>query len=69
MVWLVVWRCTNAILLAKRLNTGWMDGNYSVVAGHLDGNETFLQAIVREAKEESGIDLDGKNLQAVHVMV
>jgi 8-oxo-dGTP diphosphatase len=56
------------VLLAKRLNTGWMDGNYSIVAGHLDGNETFLQAMVREAKEEAGIDLDEKDLQVVHVM-
>jgi len=56
------------VLLAKRLNTGWMDGNYSVIAGHLDGNETFLQAMVREAKEEAGIDVDEKDLQVVHVM-
>lgn len=56
------------ILLAKRCNTGWMDGNYSVPAGHLDGNETFLQAMVREAKEEAGIDIDEKDLQVVHVM-
>lgn len=56
------------VLLARRLNTGWMDGNYSVPAGHLDGNETFLQAMVREAKEEAGIDLDEKDLQVVHVM-
>ncbi|MDZ7955173.1 NUDIX domain-containing protein [Nostoc sp. DedQUE09] len=44
------------ILLIRRVNTGYEDGKYSVV-GLVDGNETFVQAVVREAKEEVGIDL------------
>lgn len=56
------------ILLARRYKTGWQDGKYSVVAGHLDGGETVFQAMIREAREEAGIILDPAQLKVVHVM-
>ena len=58
----------NKILLLKRFNTGYEDGNYSMVAGHVDKGETFTQAIIREAKEEADIDLRAKDLSVVHIM-
>jgi len=56
------------VLLSRRFNTGYYDGNYSLPAGHVDKDETFTQCIVREAKEEIGIDLNSKDLNVAHVM-
>lgn len=55
----------NKILLLKRANTGYKDGNYSLVAGHMDGNETIKQAMIREAKEEAGITIEEENIEIV----
>ena len=59
---------SNKILLLKRINTGWKDGEYGVPAGHLEKNETVLQAAVREAREETTMEIDEKDLKFIHIM-
>ena len=56
------------VLLLKRHNTGYHDGDYSLIAGHVDQGETFTETIIREAKEEAGIIVQPQHLQVVHVM-
>jgi 8-oxo-dGTP diphosphatase len=56
-------------LLARRYNTGFQDGRYSFPAGHLCGDEeTLSQAVIREAREEIGVEIDSADLELVHVM-
>ena len=58
----------DSILLLKRYNTGYEDGKYSVIAGHLDGNEDVYNAMIREAKEEAGIEIIKNDLKIIQVM-
>ena len=58
----------NNVLLLRRFNTGYEDGNYSMIAGHVDSGETFTQCIIREAEEEAGILLKHEDLKVAHVM-
>jgi 8-oxo-dGTP pyrophosphatase MutT (NUDIX family) len=55
-------------LLSRRYKTGWMDGKYSLIAGHLDGKETVFDTMIREAFEEAGIKIKKKNLKPVKVL-
>jgi ADP-ribose pyrophosphatase YjhB (NUDIX family) len=58
----------NKILLLRRLNTSYEDGNYSLVAGHVEAGETFTDCVIREAREEVGIILVAKDLHVFHIM-
>ena len=58
----------NKILLLERTNTGYKDGQYSLIAGHKEEDEKATDAMLREAKEEAGIDIKSEDLDFVHIM-
>lgn len=55
-------------LFSRRANTGYKDGEYSFVAGHLEEGESLKQCAIREAKEEANIDIQEEDLSLLHVM-
>ncbi len=56
------------VLLLRRFNTGWQDGNYSVPAGHVEIGESVTECAIREAGEEVGVRLERDDLSVIHVM-
>ena len=64
----LILRRQGKILLLRRNNTGFMDGKYSLPAGHIEKNELARNCIIREAKEEVGIIIKPKDIKLVHLM-
>lgn len=58
----------NKLLLHLRKNTGYCDGMWSLVAGHVEDGESATAAMIREAYEEIGIKLSPVQIKVVHVM-
>jgi len=56
------------VLLARRVNTGYWDGSYSLPAGHVEVGENFTTALVREVGEEIGIRLYSQSLSVPHIL-
>ena len=55
------------ILLSLRENTGYRDGYYDLPGGHVDENEDLFAAMIREAKEEIGIDIFREDMKIIHI--
>lgn len=61
-VYLIIKNEKNEILLQRRQGTKLWSGFLALPAGHIDEGENAYGAIVREAKEELGIDIDITNI-------
>jgi 8-oxo-dGTP diphosphatase len=55
------------ILFILRQNTGYQDGMYQVPAGHIEMGELPTEALIRESKEEVGVDIEKSDLELIHV--
>jgi 8-oxo-dGTP diphosphatase len=58
----------NKVLLMCRQNTGWHDGDFDLVAGHIDGQESLTTALTREAKEEMDIAISPEDVEFAHLI-
>lgn len=56
------------LLFVLRENTGYMDGMYSLPAGRVEQNESFVLGAAREAREEVGLYIDPQKLMHVHTL-
>ncbi len=56
------------VLLSRRFNTGYMDGMYGLVSGHVEQDEPIVDALIRETKEEAGITIEPESIRPIHVM-
>jgi 8-oxo-dGTP diphosphatase len=56
------------VLLQLRTRTGYMDGHWQVLAGHVDPGESVHQAAVREAEEEAGVTVRIEDLEPLTVL-
>ena len=54
----LILRRDDRVLFGLRRGTGYRDGEWGLPSGKLEAGERLLDAMVREAKEELGLDLD-----------
>jgi ADP-ribose pyrophosphatase YjhB (NUDIX family) len=64
----LILRKDDKLLLIRRAQTGCDDGFYCCAGGGVDGNEPITHALIREAKEELGIQLKKEHVKVVHVL-
>lgn len=51
------------VLMMLRRGTGYMDGHWALVAGHLEDAESVEAGAVREVREEVGVEIDAGSLE------
>jgi len=57
----------NEILLGKRQNTGRWDGYFSPPCGGIKPNESILDGLIREVREEMGVTIGPEDANLAHV--
>lgn len=56
------------ILFGLRENTGYEDGAWHLPAGHLEADESVVEALIREAEEEIGVRIKSDDVHFAHLM-
>lgn len=53
------------VLLAERAGTGYADGQWNLPSGKLEEGEDLVAALIRESREEIGLDLSRDDVEMV----
>jgi 8-oxo-dGTP diphosphatase len=61
-------RDQDRLLLIRRAGTSFRNGQLSLPAGHLDGGEDAISGLVRELREELGIEADPRSCKLALLM-
>ncbi|MBM9506098.1 methyltransferase domain-containing protein [Actinacidiphila acididurans] len=64
----LILRRGDEVLLARRANTGYADGLLHAPSGHLEDGEDVRSGMIREAREEIGVELAPQDLTAAVVL-
>lgn len=56
------------VLLLKRKKTGFGDSKYGFIGGHVEKGENVKKAIIREVKEEIGVEIAENDLEFRNIM-
>jgi 8-oxo-dGTP diphosphatase len=67
-VYVLLHRADGRILMLRRANTGYADGQLCPVSGHLEAGESVVATAVREASEEVGVRIASADLTFIHVV-
>lgn len=62
-VGIIIWKGENVLLVRRQGAHG--SGTWSTPGGHLDRGETLEQCAVREAREETGVEVDQVRFRAI----
>lgn len=63
----IIFQKGDTYFFIKRKGSGFMDGRWGLVSGHLEPDETLSECAVREVREESGLEIQKSDLRHVHV--
>src|SRR5688572_398049 len=64
----VIFEQDNKVLLSRRYDTGYRDGEYGLPAGHIEAAEFATTAAMREAEEEVGVVIKPEDLLPAHIV-
>ncbi|HIA92014.1 TPA: NUDIX domain-containing protein [Candidatus Saccharibacteria bacterium] len=66
-VYMILRREDGTFPMLLRQNTGYKDNEYIVPSGHVEKDEHFSDAVVRELQEEVGVSVNKDDITLVHV--